>query len=133
MGKLVVQELTRPDGPVQDDSCPRTTSPTSAAKPRMPSLGDRGPGNLSVCGHFGKASDRLLYCNACKPQFSEFKGTPRFNSGCPIGPTDAIIEAGFRTVAAQSHFLRGGHCRRRGAQPRYSRCQSSNQSKLQIW
>jgi hypothetical protein len=28
--------------------------------------GRRGAGNLSVCGHFGKACHRLLYCNACK-------------------------------------------------------------------
>ena len=28
--------------------------------------GRRGAGNLTVCGHFGKACHRLLYCNACK-------------------------------------------------------------------
>ena len=44
--------------------------------PKCPHYGQRGAGNLTVCGHFGKAHHRLFYCNVCKARFSEFKGTP---------------------------------------------------------
>jgi hypothetical protein len=54
--------------------------------------GRRGAGNLSVCGHFGKACHRLLYCNACKARFSEFKGTPLFNSKLPHDKALAVLE-----------------------------------------
>lgn len=54
--------------------------------------GRRGAGNLSVCGHFGRAGRRLLYCNACKARFSEFKGTPLFNSKLPRDKALAILE-----------------------------------------
>jgi hypothetical protein len=50
--------------------------------PDCPQYGRRGAGNLSVCGHFGKAGHRLLYCNACKTRFSELKGTPLFPPSC---------------------------------------------------
>ena len=93
MGKLVVQELTRQDGSLQDDSCPRTTSPASAARtPTARATAERGGGNLSVCDHFGKANHRLLYCNACKARFSEFKGTPLFNSKLPHDKVLAVLE-----------------------------------------
>jgi LacI family transcriptional regulator len=54
--------------------------------------GARGAGNLSVCDRFGKANHRLLYCNACKARFSEFKGTPLFNSKLPHDKVLAILE-----------------------------------------
>ena len=59
---------------------------------RLPQYGQRGGGNLSVCGHFGKADHRLLYCNACKARFSEFKGTPFFNAKLPHDKVLAILE-----------------------------------------
>ena len=45
-----------------------------------PDHGKRGAGNLTVCGHYGKARRRLLYCRTCKARFSERKGTPLFGS-----------------------------------------------------
>lgn len=57
-----------------------------------PRHGQRNAGNLSVCGRFGKASHRLLYCNACKARFSEFKGTPFFNSKLPHDKVEAVLE-----------------------------------------
>jgi hypothetical protein len=54
--------------------------------------GRRGGGNLSVCGRFGKAGHRPLYCNACKARFSEFRGTPLFNSKLPHDKALAILE-----------------------------------------
>ncbi len=48
--------------------------------PDCPRYGERGAGNLSVCDRFAKANHRLLDCSACKARFSEFKGTPLFNS-----------------------------------------------------
>jgi transposase-like protein len=54
--------------------------------------GCRGTGNLSVCGHFAKAHHRLLYCSACKARFSEFKGTPLFNSKLPHDKVLAILQ-----------------------------------------
>ena len=60
--------------------------------PDCPLHGQRGAGNLSVCGHFGKAHHRLLYCGACKARFSEFKGTPLFNSKLPHETVLAILK-----------------------------------------
>ena len=60
--------------------------------PKCPSHGQRGVGNLSVCGHFGKARHRLLYCKVCKGRFSEFKGTPFFNSKLPHDKVLAVLE-----------------------------------------
>jgi transposase-like protein len=54
--------------------------------------GRRGAGNLSVCGHYGRAHHRLLYCRTCKARFSEFKGTPLFNSKLPHDKVLAILE-----------------------------------------
>jgi transposase-like protein len=45
--------------------------------------GERDAKNLSVCGTFAANHHRLLYCNACKARFSEFKGTALFNSKLP--------------------------------------------------
>jgi LacI family transcriptional regulator len=57
-----------------------------------PKYGQRDTGNLSVCGHFAKANHRLLYCNACQARFSEFKGTPLFNSKLPHDKVLAILQ-----------------------------------------
>ena len=55
--------------------------------------GRRGAGNLSVCDRYGKQHHiRLLYCNACKARFSEFKGTPLFNSKLPHDKVLAILQ-----------------------------------------
>jgi hypothetical protein len=54
--------------------------------------GQRAAGNLLVIDHFGKARHRLLYCNACKARFSEFKGTPLFNSKLPHEKVLAVLE-----------------------------------------
>ena len=54
--------------------------------PECPDYGQRGHGNLTVCGHYGKAQQhRLLYCRTCKARFSERKGTPLFRSGLAAG------------------------------------------------
>jgi transposase-like protein len=60
--------------------------------PDCPEYGRRDAGNLSVCGHFGKHDHRLLYCNACKARFSEFKGTALFNTKLPHQTALAILE-----------------------------------------
>src|SRR4051794_29302505 len=57
-----------------------------------PLSGRRGAGNLAVCDLFGRARHRLLYCNACKARFSEFKGTPLFNSKLPHDKVLAVLE-----------------------------------------
>ena len=54
--------------------------------------GRRGAGNLSICGYYGKAQHRLLYCRTCKARFSEFKGTPLFNSKLPHDKVLAILQ-----------------------------------------
>jgi hypothetical protein len=54
--------------------------------------GQRGQGNLLVIDHFGKSSHRLLYCRICKDRFSEFKGTPFFNSKLPHDKVLAVLE-----------------------------------------
>jgi transposase-like protein len=51
--------------------------------PACPDYGQRGTGRLTVCGHYGKHSRRLLYCKTCKYRFSERKGTPFFQSRLP--------------------------------------------------
>ncbi len=52
----------------------------------------RDASNLLVVDRFGKARHRLLYCRACKDRFSEFKGTPLFNSRLPHDKVLAILE-----------------------------------------
>src|SRR5262249_21154058 len=59
--------------------------------PDCPQFGRRDASNLSVCGHFGKANHRLLYCNACRARFSEFKGTALFNAKLPHEKVLAIL------------------------------------------
>ena len=52
--------------------------------PDCPDFGQRGQGNLTACGHYGKTQPiRLLYCHTCKARFSERKGTPLFGSTLP--------------------------------------------------
>ena len=60
--------------------------------PDCPRYGERGAGNLSVCDRFAKANHRLLYCSACKARFSEFKGTPLFNSKLPHDKVLAVLQ-----------------------------------------
>ena len=60
--------------------------------PDCPHYGQRRAGNLSVCGYYGKAHHRLLYCRTCKARFSEFKGTPLFNSKLPHDKGTAILQ-----------------------------------------
>ena len=46
-----------------------------------PDHGQRGHGNLTVCGQYGRNQPiRLLYCRTCKARFSERKGTPLFGA-----------------------------------------------------
>ncbi len=54
--------------------------------------GRRGRDNLLVIDHFGKAGHRLLYCKICKDRFSEFKGTPFFNSKLPHDKVLAVLK-----------------------------------------
>ena len=60
--------------------------------PECDAHGRRGGGNILVIDHFGKARHRLLYCRDCKARFSEFKGTPFFNSKLPHDKVLAILE-----------------------------------------
>ena len=60
--------------------------------PDCDAYGRRGQGNILVIDHFGKARHRLLYCRVCKARFSEFKGTPLFNSKLPHDKVLAILE-----------------------------------------
>ena len=60
--------------------------------PDCASYGRRGQDNLLVIDHFGKGRHRLLYCRACKARFSEFKGTPFFNSRLPHDKVLAVLE-----------------------------------------
>lgn len=64
----------------------------SCQNPDCPEYGRRGAGNLSVCDYFGTQHHRLLYCTACKARFSEFKGTPLFNTKLPHEKALAILE-----------------------------------------
>ena len=62
-------------------------------RPDCPDYGERGHGNLSACGHYGKAQQyRLLYCRTCKARFSERKGTPLFGSQLTEEKALSIIE-----------------------------------------
>jgi transposase-like protein len=60
--------------------------------PDCESYGRRGADNLLVIDHFGKARHRPLYCKVCKDRFSEFKGTPFFNSRLPHEKVLAVLE-----------------------------------------
>jgi transposase-like protein len=59
--------------------------------PDCPDHGQRGKGNLTVCGRYGKHQRRLLYCKACKARFSERKGTPLFGSHLPDDKALAVL------------------------------------------
>jgi LacI family transcriptional regulator len=62
-------------------------------RPDRSDSGKRGHGNLTVCGHYGKAQQyRLLYCRTCKARFSERKGTPLYRSGLPPEKALALVE-----------------------------------------
>ena len=60
--------------------------------PDCDSYGRRGGDHLLVIDHFGKARHRLLYCRTCKARFSEFKGTPFFNSKLPHDKGLAVLQ-----------------------------------------
>lgn len=60
--------------------------------PECDSYGRRGEDNILVIDHFGKTRHRLLYCRICKARFSEFKGTPFFNSRLPHDKVLAVLE-----------------------------------------
>jgi transposase-like protein len=60
--------------------------------PDCDAYGRRDGDNILVIDHFGKARHRLLYCRACKARFSEFKGTPFFNSKLPHDKVLAVLE-----------------------------------------
>ena len=93
MGRLFVQELTRREGSAQDDPCPTDDlAHFCCQNPDCDPYGQRGAGNLLVIDHFGKARHRLLYCRACRARFSEFKGTPFFNSKLPHEKVLAVLE-----------------------------------------
>jgi len=57
-----------------------------------PRYGQRGAGNLTVCGHYGPRRTRLLYCRACKDRFSERKGTPLFDCRLPPDKILAVLQ-----------------------------------------
>lgn len=55
--------------------------------------GQRGHGNLTVVGRYGKHQPiRLLYCRTCKARFSERKGTPLFGSTLPEDKALELIQ-----------------------------------------
>ena len=54
--------------------------------------GQRDAGNLLVVDRYGKDRHRLLYCRACKARFSEFQGTPFFNSRLPHEKVLAVLQ-----------------------------------------
>lgn len=54
--------------------------------------GRRGGGNVAVRYRYGPDKRRLLYCKACKKQFSERKGTPLFNSRLPEDKAVSVLE-----------------------------------------
>jgi len=54
-------------------------------------FGQRNAGNLLVIDHFARAGHRLLFCRTCRFRFSEFKGTPFFNSKLPHEKVLAIL------------------------------------------
>lgn len=84
--------------------------------------GQRGLGNLTVCGRFGKGQRlRLLYCRTCKARFSERKGTPLFQArlseekiqalaahvaeGCGVRKTARLVQVTRNTVTRYSRLL----------------------------
>ena len=70
-----------------------------------PKYGQRGQGNLSVCGWMDKRKTiRQLYCSACKARFSERKGTPLYNA--KLRP--------WKVVAILDHVREGGGVRQTG-------------------
>jgi len=90
-----------------------------------PDYGQRGAGNLTVCGRFGKNQRlRLLYCRTCKARFSERKGTPLFEArldekkivsilahvseGCGVRKTSRLVGVNKNTVMRYSR-LAGEH------------------------
>src|SRR4051794_11618433 len=60
--------------------------------PTCDSFGLRGEDNLLVIDFYGKARHRLLHCKLCKARFSEFKGTPFFNSRLSHDKVLAVLE-----------------------------------------
>jgi transposase-like protein len=56
-----------------------------------PAYGQRGQGNLTVCGRYGRQQRRLLYCRTCKARFSERKGTPLFDTRLPETQVVAVL------------------------------------------
>jgi transposase-like protein len=94
--------------------------------PDCPDHGQRGQGNLTVCGHYGKHQRRLLYCKACKARFSQRKGTPLFGShlsddkalavlahladGCGVRQTSRLAKVGKNTVSRYA-LVAGRHAR----------------------
>jgi LacI family transcriptional regulator len=61
--------------------------------PRCADHGQRGLGNLTVCGRYGKQKHiRLLYCRSCKARFSERKGTPLFGSQLPQEKATSLFQ-----------------------------------------
>ncbi|MGL4464133.1 MAG: transposase [Planctomycetia bacterium] len=93
---------------------------------KCPRYGERGGGNLTVCGRYGRQQRRLLYCRSCKYRFSERKGTPLFGSklpddeavdvlahladGCGVRQTARLTGANKNTVA-RFVVLAGAHAR----------------------
>ena len=80
--------------------------------PQCPQAGKRGAGNLSVCGRYGAAQRRLLYCRVCKARFSERKGTPLFGAQLPEDRCIAVLEhlaegCGVRQTARLTGVNRG--------------------------
>jgi len=60
-------------------------APFCCQNPDCSDHGQRGCGNLTVCGHYGSQQLRLLYCRTCKARFSERKGTALFDTRLPPG------------------------------------------------
>ena len=67
--------------------------------------GKRNSNNLTVCNRYGKTKEiRLLRCGICKSRFSEYKGTPYFNSKLPKSEVTNILD----------HLREGNGIRRTG-------------------
>lgn len=88
--------------------------------PDCPDSGQRGIGNLTVCGRYGKTQQhRLLYCRTCKARFSERKGTPLFGACLPEEKAlDLLKHLADRTGVRATARLVGVH---RDTVVRYSR------------
>jgi LacI family transcriptional regulator len=55
--------------------------------------GRRNAGNLSVCARYRRQNQsRRLYCNACRAQFSERKGTPLYRCRLPDQSAQAVFD-----------------------------------------